>query len=139
MSDAPVHPEEVATLPPRPRLTRQQRAASVILGLAASAAGVGAVFLTSNELGSATLLAAGVYFVLASLLGRFPKLKFGDNEIDPSEVAEARKESNEAKSDSGEAKEGVGETLERLAKLEAKVSSFTDAQDTHPHDAPGRA
>jgi hypothetical protein len=72
-------------------------------------------------------MAAGVYFVLAFFLGRFPKLKFGDNEIDPSEVAEARKESNEAKADSGDAKEGLGEALERLTRLEASVGALVDA------------
>ena len=80
MSDAPAPPEEVATLPPPGLLTRWQRGASIVLGLGAGGAGVAAVFLTSNELGSATLMAAGVYFILAFLLGRFPKLKFGDKE-----------------------------------------------------------
>lgn len=119
---------DLASTPPQAPQTRRQRSASVVVGLAASGAGVAAVFLTSNEIGSATLLAAGVYFVVASFLGRFPRLKFGDNEIDPGEVEKARQESNEAKSDSGEAKEGLGEAMERLAKLEARVNNIMKAE-----------
>ena len=133
-------PEDVAIPAMRQLMTHRQRVTSVLVGLGASAAGVAAVFLTANELGTATLLAAGVYFVLASLLGWFPKLKFGDNEIDPSEVAEARKESSEAKSDSGDAKEGLAEVLERLNKLEATAGRREDASARRPEDEtiPGR-
>jgi hypothetical protein len=74
------------------------------------------VFLTANGAGSAALLAVGVYFVLAVLLRRFPKLKVGDTEIDPSLtriVRHATAKSEQATEEAENAKEGVRALLER--------------------------
>ena len=92
-----------------------------LIGLVIAGTGIYAVLETENELGSATLMVAGVYFGVASFLGRFPKLKFGDSEIDPNEVAAATQKSAKAQDESEEAKEGLKKLLERLERLEANA------------------
>lgn len=42
-----------------------------------------AVITTDNELGSSTLLLIGVFFALVAFLGRVPRVRIGDNEMDP--------------------------------------------------------
>lgn len=53
--------------------------------------GVIAVFITENEVGTATLLAIGCYFLIATFLGRFPKVTLAGNEITP-ELKEVKDE-----------------------------------------------
>lgn len=95
---------------PEPPLTTANTVLAGALGLAGAGAGSAAVFRTENEVGSATLLAIGVYFLIAALLRRFPKLKFGDTEIDPTARQMARKaiqRSLRAHEDALDAKEGL--------------------------------
>lgn len=42
-----------------------------------------AVFTTSNDVGTAALLTVGLFLSIVALLGRVPRVKLGDNEIDP--------------------------------------------------------
>lgn len=113
-----------------PRLGRFQLVTAAVLGLASGGAGVAAVFHTENEVGSAALITVGVYFLLAANLGHYPRLKFGDNEIDPTarrlareairsssqaaaEATDAKEEATSAKEEAVEAKEGLGVAVRR--------------------------
>jgi hypothetical protein len=99
------------------RLGRPRRVVAAVLGLAGTGTGAVAVFVTGNELGSTALITVGVYFVLAANLGHYPRLKFGDNEIDPTArrlardarnaAAEARRVATDAQEDASDAKEGL--------------------------------
>ena len=42
-----------------------------------------ATFKTDNELGTAGAFLVGLFFAVVALSGRVPRIKFGDNEIDP--------------------------------------------------------
>lgn len=42
------------------------------------------MFRSDNEAGAATMLIVAAFFAIVAALGRVPRLKFGDNEIDPS-------------------------------------------------------
>jgi hypothetical protein len=95
---------------PEPQLTPAQVVLAGVLGLASAGTGSVAVFETENEVGSAALLAIGVYFLLAAVLRRFPKLKFGDTEIDPTArrlARQANQRSLQAAEDAIDAKEGL--------------------------------
>ncbi|MFD3459141.1 hypothetical protein ACFWVM_05480 [Nocardia fluminea] len=63
----------------------QKRPACAVFAVGLAGAGAVAVFVTENGVGSAALLAIGSYFIIATFIGRFPKLKVGDHEIDPSD------------------------------------------------------
>jgi hypothetical protein len=102
--------------------TSMERAARVVTGfiaLVAGGSGIAAVFLTGNELGSAALLVVGMYFAVAVLLGRFPRLSLAGNEIDPGRLEETRRVSRAARTDSEDVKEGLRDTRARLRALEA--------------------
>lgn len=49
-----------------------------------------AIFRTRNDLGATALLVVATYLWLISMLGRVPRLKFGDNEMDPYYAGYAR-------------------------------------------------
>jgi hypothetical protein len=55
-------------------------AIAAVLGL-----GLGGVatFKTDNEVGTAAAFAVGLFFAIVAIIGRVPKVKVGDNEIDP--------------------------------------------------------
>jgi hypothetical protein len=103
-------------------MDRPVRVVTGLVALAAGGAGAAAVFLTGNELGSAALLVVGMYFGVAALLGRFPKLTLAGSEIDPGEVAQARRVAADAKVDAEEAKEGLQDTRGRLDAVEAAIA-----------------
>lgn len=77
--------------PPAPSgsLAPGWRWAAAMACLGGLGAGVIAVFKTDNEIGSTALLAVGLYFAIVAALGRFPKIKLGENEIDPNVLAAA--------------------------------------------------
>jgi len=104
-----------------------------LVGIAAVGAGIAAVFLTENEVGSATLMAAGVYFLIAAFQQRFPKLKLGGNEIDPGQDRVAREDAGIAKAVSGDAQDGLNATRERLDILDRKLAALAgDVQEPDP-------
>lgn len=105
----------------RVTMTSRERTMGAVIAVVAGLGGAVAVYLTDNEVGSATLLVVGVYFTVATVLGRFPRLKVGDNEIDPQALEEAREESGDAKINSEDAKEGLADARRRLELLEAAV------------------
>ena len=71
---------------PMGALSRPLRGSASVAALIGLGAGGLAVFSTDNEVGSSALLLVGLFFAVTALLGRVPKIKIGDNEIDPSEV-----------------------------------------------------
>lgn len=79
--------------------------------------GVTAVFITENQVGTATLLAIGVYFAIAAILGFFPRLKFGESEIDPGEFSAVKEKV-------GQVENEVSNLSERVAK--AFLSSMSE-------------
>jgi len=99
-------------------MARPARVVTAVIALAAGGSGIAAVFLTRNELGSAALLVVGMYFAVAAILGRFPRLSLAGNEIDPGRLEEARRSSRVARSDSVDVKEGLRDTRARLTALE---------------------
>ena len=59
------------------------------IGAGLIVAGAVAVFLTENEIGSAGLLVTGAFFAMIAVLGHVPRLKWGDTEVDPTQLAYA--------------------------------------------------
>ncbi|WP_431838437.1 hypothetical protein [Cellulomonas sp. Y8] len=89
MTDATPKPAPDPTAKAAPRTERGRlnaawRVASGVAALALGVFGVLAVFRTMNTAGSATMLVVAALFGVVTLLGHVPRLKFGDNEIDPS-------------------------------------------------------
>lgn len=68
---------------PKRYISRMTTAATLILSGAAFAVGGVATFVTDNEVGTAAAYAAGLFFAVIGITGRVPKIKLGDNEIDP--------------------------------------------------------
>ena len=71
-------------------MARAPRDIGTFATVAASIAAVGglglggvATFQTDNEVGTAAAFAVGLFFAIVALIGRVPKVKVGDNEIDP--------------------------------------------------------
>jgi hypothetical protein len=104
---------------PHAPMGRTARVVTGLIALVAGGSGIAAVFLTGNELGTAALLVVGMYFAVAAILGRFPRLSLAGNEIDPGQLEETRRASRAARTDSAEAKEGLRDTRARLRALEA--------------------
>lgn len=75
-----------------PDLSVGWRSVMGVAALAGFASGGIAVFKTDNGPGSAALVAAGLYFAIVAALGRFPRIRLGGEEIDPSVVAVAAQE-----------------------------------------------
>jgi len=71
-------------------LSRRLRVIAGLIAALSGVAGLAAVFLTGNELGSAALLVLAVYFAVTVSLGRFPKLTLAGNQIDPGELEQTR-------------------------------------------------
>ncbi len=103
-------------------LRRREVLVSGVLGAVAAGLGVVAVFVTRNELGSATLLLLGAYLVLAAVLRRFPRMRIGGSEIDPYVLEETRRDSGAAKVNADDAKEGLADTRTRVADVEAALA-----------------
>ncbi len=113
-----------------PEMSPWQVVVTGVLGVASAGAGAVAVFETKNDVGSAALLTLGLYFLIAMILRRFPKLKFGDTEIDPATrriAQQANRRSLLAEEDAKDAKEGL--------KRAASRSEFT-APDERGLSAP---
>ena len=72
-----------------PEVTGVGRAACALVGMGGFTAGVFGTFNTDNEIGTSALLLIGGVSSLIALLGRVPRIKVGDNEIDPSVLAVA--------------------------------------------------
>ena len=94
--------------PPEPTGTAQSDQAgftpwtrwlSGTLGAMSAGTGVTALFITENQVGTATLLAIGAYFAIAAVLGRFPRLKLGESEIDPREFRDVQKKVGQVESE----------------------------------------
>lgn len=102
-------------------MTMRMRLTSVAVAVASVGAGGVAVFETENEVGTGTLLAIGAYFVIAVILGRFPRLKLGENEIDPSEVRKATRKSEAAIQKAGRAQAQAAANSTELEKAKAEV------------------
>jgi len=66
-----------------PEITGWGRAATGAVSVAALLAGGLATFKTDNEIGTSALLFVGVLGGIVTLLGRIPRIKVGENEIDP--------------------------------------------------------
>jgi hypothetical protein len=63
-------------------LSKGERIISSLIGMAAASAGVTAVFVSSNDIGSVALLALSAIFLLMAATGvRITSAKLGDNEI----------------------------------------------------------
>lgn len=75
-----------------PDLSVGWRSVMGVAALAGLASGGIAVFKTVNGAGSAALLAAGLYFAIVTASGRFPRVRVGGEEIEPSVVAAAAQE-----------------------------------------------
>lgn len=108
-------------------LTRREKAVSGAVGTLAVGAGIVAVFWTGNEVGSATLLAVGVYFVVTAFLGRFPRLIIAGTEVDPRKLEEVEEDADAAKVNSEDVKEGLADARERIAALEAAIAILETA------------
>lgn len=67
-------------------ITGSARGACVLVSLGCLIAGVFATFKTDNEFGTTALLLVGVFAGLVALLQRVPRIKWGDNEMDPNEL-----------------------------------------------------
>lgn len=99
------------------------RALCAALGTALVGSGGAAVFLTPNEIGSATLLAMGALFVVIALVGHVPRLKWGSAEVDPAllfaagvaQGAESVTEAAQGILATAPADEDVSEALEAVA------------------------
>lgn len=106
-------------------LTRREKSLNGAIGALGVGGGIAAVFRTENEVGSATLLAVGAYFVVAAILGRFPRLIIGGNEVDPRRLEEVKEESDDAKDNSEDAIEGLANTRDRIAALETAMADLS--------------
>lgn len=98
-------------------LTPLQLTVAGIAGLVSAGAGAVAVFETENEVGSAAMIAVGVYFLIAVIVRRFPKVKLGDNEIDPTArriARQAERRSMRAVEDAADAAEDAADAKEGL-------------------------
>jgi len=73
--------------PAQQPITGVARAACVLVSFTAFVAGGFATFKTDNEIGTSALLAVGMLAGIVALLQRIPKIKLGENEIDPGVVA----------------------------------------------------
>jgi hypothetical protein len=67
----------------QPEIKGLARGACVLVSLGGFVAGVCATFKTDNEVGTSALLLVGVLAGIVAILQRIPKIKMGDNEIDP--------------------------------------------------------
>lgn len=125
-------------------LSGRERGLSAAVGALAAGGGTAAVFLTNNEVGSAALLAVGVYFLVTAILARFPRLIIGGNEIDPGTLREvkeqsdaAKEQSDDAKVNSEDAQDGLADTRKRVAALEAAVANLSgDSQRAGERESP---
>ena len=120
--DVAASPELEATETVSTRLGGWQRLVSAALAIAFVGAGAAAVFETDNEVGAGALLALGAYFVIASILCRFPRLKLGENEIDPSEVKTATRRSEVAIKKAGAAEAQATDTRAELERAKAELA-----------------
>jgi hypothetical protein len=118
-------------------LSRRLRVIAGLIAALSGVAGLAAVFLTGNELGSAALLVLTVYFAVTVSLGRFPKLTLAGSQIDPGELEQTRQASDAAKLDAAEVKEGLKDTRARLAALEAAIGTEQRALATAPTPSVG--
>ncbi|SNY78706.1 hypothetical protein SAMN04244553_1367 [Nocardia amikacinitolerans] len=96
----------------------------------AACTGAVAVFTTENQVGTAALLAIGAYFAITTLIGRFPKLKLGENEIDPSEFRAFKTTIVATTTGLAETKdrlqEAKAETDEKIGQIESEVSDLNE-------------
>jgi hypothetical protein len=90
---------------PAPPISGLSRMASGLVTVAGLGLGGWAVFKSDNELGTSTLLLVGVLAGIVTALGRIPRIKMGDHEIDPGYLVGYRAAALEANETLEEAKE----------------------------------
>lgn len=137
-------PSTIDDVPPPAdvQLSRGLRALCLALGLVAAGGGAVAVFETENAVGSAALLALGVYFLVSGNLGHFPRLVLMGNEIDPralrkvkQEVQNAQVDSEKAKVNSEDVVEGLADTRRRVEELERSLKARAE-ESSKPSERP---
>jgi hypothetical protein len=106
-------------------LCRKRRLGAGAIASLTGLTGLASVFLTDNEIGSATLIAVSVYFTVAVINNRFPRLKIGEHEINPDILHETRREADDAKVNSEDAKEGLANALPRIDALERAIAAHS--------------
>ena len=72
-----------------PEVKGLARGLCTLVGIGGLGLGTFATFETDNEIGTSALLFVGSIASLIALLGRVPRIKVGENEIDPSMLASA--------------------------------------------------
>lgn len=102
--------ETSAWVPASKELSRRVRGLTSFAGVGLAIAGSCAVFITSNELGSAALLVIGALFMIIAVLGHVPRLRWGQPEIDPTGFAYAAGVAQGANEVTGVAQEIVART-----------------------------
>lgn len=127
------------------QLSGPVRLACALIGTSMLGGGAVAVFRTSNELGSATLLVLGSLFALMAVLGHVPRFKWGGTEVDPGlyfaagvaqgaeEVAEAAQgllATSDEESDLGDALDAVTAEVTARELRRALSRTVTSAEDS---------
>jgi len=79
VTDEPKPPRPIA----QPEIKGLTRAACALVSMAGFVSGGIATFRTDNEIGTSALLLVGVLAGVITLLQRVPRIKWGDNELDP--------------------------------------------------------
>ncbi|MGV9818745.1 hypothetical protein [Nocardia xishanensis] len=127
---APSGSAQVEATPENPESSVLMRGLSGSIAIVAACTGAVAVFTTENQVGTAALLAIGAYFAITTLIGRFPRLKLGENEIDPSEFWAIKKTVVATTTGLAETKdqlqEAKAETDEKIGQIESEVSDLND-------------
>lgn len=76
----------------QPPLGRGARSACISTSVGGLTVGSFATLETDNEVRSSALILVGIYAGMSAILRRFPRIKLGDNEIDPGLTQRARVE-----------------------------------------------
>ncbi|MFE6925430.1 hypothetical protein ACFVAV_30760 [Nocardia sp. NPDC057663] len=130
VSPSSFDPTRVEATTENPEYTARMRWLSGMIAAISAGAGVAAVFMTENQAGTAALLAIGAYFAITTLLGRFPRLKLGENEIDPSEFRAIKKTVVATTTGLAETKDQLQEARaqadEKIEQIESEVSDLNE-------------
>ncbi|TCC33902.1 hypothetical protein E0H75_42370 [Kribbella capetownensis] len=72
---------------PTRQLSTWASVAATLGSVISGSIGAVAIFMTDNEVGTAAAWASGIFFAVVALTGQVPRVKVGDNEIDPRSYA----------------------------------------------------